>query len=277
MEGVLYMGQRKHRNGCLLRLLSLCASGGFVLLVGLFGLYYLSETPSVYSESESGSGLSSIYNGLSGRATQEASKEISSKWVQSNETEELEDTTRSQDTNSLQDSLPKEATKAESPQKATGHQETIQADTLSEQDEETTQKDTKSQEQSGAEQVVEGVETTPSETFEEVAIYDAYVLSLDEEIVDKMGDLYKDGQIDYQHVISKLFSKLSFSEQLRLLNMILSKVQTININEVWNMINDGIDEEESRKLQELVQANFTMEELDELYMYYQSIEIAENE
>ncbi|MEG2302627.1 MAG: hypothetical protein RSC14_07095, partial [Niameybacter sp.] len=135
-------------------------------------------------------------------------------------------------------------------------------------------------ESSESAEVVDGesAKTQPEdEDFEEVPFYDAYVLKLDENIVNKMDDVYNNGQIDYQNVVNKMFKNLSLSDQLRLLNIIFSKVQNININEVWNMIKDGIDDQDSIRLQELVRANFTLEELDELYVYYQSMEIAESE
>ena len=75
--------------------------------------------------------------------------------------------------------------------------------------------------------------------FEEVTVYDSYVLQLDEDVLDQIGHTLKNGQVDYAAVISEMFSSLSFAEQVKLLNMILSKVQNININEIWNMISDG--------------------------------------
>lgn len=113
--------------------------------------------------------------------------------------------------------------------------------------------------------------------FEEVTVYDSYVLQLDEDVLDQIEHTLKNGQIDYAAVISEMFSSLSFSEQVKLLNMILSKVQNININEIWNMISDGVSKEDSVKLQQLVQEHFTLEELDELYSYYASLDIVENE
>ena len=43
------------------------------------------------------------------------------------------------------------------------------------------------------------------------------------------------------------------------------------------MISDGVSKEDSVKLQQLVQEHFTLEELDELYSYYASLDIVENE
>ena len=249
------MRKRKHTNGCLLRLLSFCASLSFLLLAGLFGLYYISEKPDISGETETKLEVSKqeVSGGLE---MDEDIREAISEEVQ----EEQKDLAYSSD-----------------------------QDDLHEQENSLSSKEDEGSLEGLGKELGEKIESVAEEgdlfdtslevikDFQKVSVYDSYVLSLDEDIVNKMGDMYKGGQIDYKSVVSKLFSKLSFSDQLRLLNIILSKAQTININEVWNMINDGINEEESIKLQEMVQANFTKEELDELYMYYQSIEIADNE
>lgn len=241
------MHKRKHTNGCLLRLLSFFASLGFLVLAGLFGVYLLSERPTIATENgkeqEVSSALKSqdhtrLKDGL------EASKEafeLSEEGLLTDQASFLEE--------GSQTSLEEET------------------DVLLEYEEEAV-----TQEETG-----ESSSTSQDITaFEEVSLYDEYILTLDENIVGTMGNMYNDGQIDYKSIVTKLFSNLAFSDQLRLLNIILSKVQTVNINEVWDMIKDGIDEEESIKLQQLVQANFTKEELDELYMYYQAMEMVES-
>lgn len=261
------MRKRKHTNDCLLRLLNLGASVSFVLLIGLFAVYFLTERPEVYTEEQ----LATLTENLTGKrmnqevisdqiATQDDVNEPQFK----NEQEvSIEQTTDQPSTPSdiQQDTKASMTQDTMSEAKAESHSNNLVEESPS--GESTAQADLSNQ--------------TGEVEFKEVPIYDAYVLMLDDELVGQMEGVYNNGRIDYQNVVNKMFSNLSFSEQLKLLNIILSKVQNININEVWNMIKDGIDEEDSKKLQEIVQANFTLEELDELYMYYQSMEMVQNE
>lgn len=268
------MRKRKHTNDCLLRLLNLCASISFVLLIGLFAVYFLTERPEVYTEEQ----LANLTENLTGKkmkqevvSDQVVTEDISGK-SQLSQGEELasqQDNDKFPNQNNIQSendiSIEQESTDEVS--------STINVDQLVEGGGNTQSID----KAEISKQVEETREQPTDEKYEQVPIYDAYVLMLDDHIVNQMEGVYNNGRIDYQNIVNKMFSNLSLSDQLKLLNMILSKVQNININEVWNMIKDGIDEEDSKKLQELVQENFTLEELDELYMYYQSMEIADNQ
>lgn len=252
------MRKRKHTNGYLLRLLSFCASFSFLLLAGLFGFYFISEKPEIAALKADGQEVSSIQKTTGGSIEENSLDEAN---LSPNQIDEYEpDLTKAYNNLSVDEDM------AEANTGKNG--EEVKA--------------SNSEESSGLEPEGDNITSVPAspeviKDFEQVSVYDKYVLSLDENIVGTMGDMYNNGQVDYKSIVTKLFSKLSFSDQLRLLNIILSKVQNININEVWNMISDGINEEESVKLQELVQTHFTQEELDELYMYYQSSEIADNE
>nr|WP_307992774.1 hypothetical protein [uncultured Niameybacter sp.] len=264
------MRKRKHTNGCLLRLLSFCASFSFLLLAGLFGLYYISEKPEIAASKADGQEVSSIQ-----KATVDSTQE-------NNLDQTREEIGESGRVNTPQNhsSNPIDENGLAKPYNNLRVDEDISDSSTGESGDEVKASD--SEGSSGLEYEGDNIASTPAspeviKDFEKVAVYDKYILSLDEDIVGTMGDMYNNGQVDYKSIVTKLFSKLSFSDQLRLLNIILSKAQNININEVWNMISDGITEEESVKLQELVQTHFTKEELDELYMYYQSSEIANNE
>lgn len=257
--------RKKHINSCLLRLLGLFVSSGFVLLCLSFGLYLLTERPVVYEEDGQAMGVehSSTMSHEAGEAISLPSQNVAAQTADE----------------SVQASVIVPEEKLEEKLEETPLETTMQQDTkenvpteVVEATDET--KDKTKDKTTGALQQTEEEEALE---FEEVLVYDSYILQLDEGILDQIGDSFKNGQIDYAAVISEMFSSLSFADQIRLLNMVLSKVQTININEVWNMIQDGVSSEDSIKLQQLVQEHFTVEELDELYSYYASMEIVENE
>lgn len=274
MEGELYMRKRKHTNSCLLSLLSICASIAFVLLAGVFGLYVLSEKPTIYEEQDV------VVTSKANKDSVEVVKALEPNLEEDTDEEKIATPPKS-------DTLTEESiAQSEAPNNQEVASNISQEETLGQAIDEVEAgqnlPETRQNlpESSESAEVVDGesAKTQPEdEDFEEVPFYDAYVLKLDENIVNKMDDVYNNGQIDYQNVVNKMFKNLSLSDQLRLLNIIFSKVQNININEVWNMIKDGIDDQDSIRLQELVRANFTLEELDELYVYYQSMEIAESE
>lgn len=250
------MRRKKHTNSCLLHLLGLLAGSGFILLCVAFGLYFLTEKPSIYEQDDRVMNpplsleqeVSSMGEGL--EEAKRSSNEVADITDESIEAsvrvpeEKIEESPLGDSVEVVQDDIAPD----------------VSADTSDE---------------SGIEPSAEIGEE--SLEFEEVTVYDSYVLQLDEDVLDQIGHTLKNGQIDYAAVISEMFSSLSFSEQVKLLNMILSKVQNININEIWNMISDGVSKEDSAKLQQLVQEHFTLEELDELYSYYASLDIVENE
>lgn len=247
MRGVLlYMKRRKkHTNGCLLRLLGLFVGTGFVLLCIAFGLYVLSEKPQIYNQDGS-----KVVKDAKVLEEYLDTKEVTTNQVESVITDKEEVKVVEQDVPPV--------TAAKSDEQSIDVKENPIEEVA---------------ENSDVESSVQKEEE--SLQFEEVSIYDAYILKLDENILNEMNGALKDGQIDYAAFVNKMFKQLSFADQIRLLNIILSKAQAININEVWNMVKDGVSEEDSIKLQEMVQAHFTLEELDELYAYYESMEIAE--
>lgn len=230
--------KKKHTNGCLLRLLVIFVGTGFIMLCIAFGLYVISEKPQVYEEDTS-------------RVMVDTEEETSYE-------EALAD---------LEHNLLIEEDKVE-----IEGEEPLTEETLVEEDEEVIIQSGETSERSNDSEVSQDEETLH---FEEVPVYDTYILKLDENILDEVNGVFKDGQIDYRAFVSKMFKSLSFADQINLINMIMSKAQGININEVWNMVKDGVSEADSIKLQEMVQKHFTLEELDELYSYYSSMEIAD--
>lgn len=230
--------RKKHTNGCLLRLLGIFVGTGFIMLCIAFGLYVISEKPQVYEEDTS-------------RVMVDTEEETSYE-------EALAD-------------LEHNLLIAEDKVEIEG-EEPLTEETLVEEDEEVIIQSGETSERSNDSEVSQDEETLH---FEEVPVYDTYILKLDENILDEVNGVFKDGQIDYRAFVSKMFKSLSFADQINLINMIMSKAQGININEVWNMVKDGVSEADSIKLQEMVQKHFTLEELDELYSYYSSMEIAD--
>lgn len=231
--------RKKHTNGCLLRLLGIFVGTGFMMLCIAFGLYVISEKPQIYEEDTS-------------RVMVDAKEET-------NYEEALAD---------IEDNLLIEEDKVE-----IEGEEPLIGEPLVEEDEEVIIQSGETSERNNDSEVSQDEETLH---FEEVPVYDTYILKLDENILDEVNGVFKDGQIDYRAFVSKMFKSLSLADQIKLINMIMSKVQGININEVWNMVKDGVSEADSIKLQEMVQRHFTLEELDELYSYYESMEIAES-
>lgn len=236
--------RKKHTNGCLLRLLGIFVGTGFIMLCIAFGLYMVSEKPQIYEE--------------------DTSRVVVNKKEEAPEHEEA--LAEVEDTLLTEEVAEEEESSLQTEELVEGSKD-LSLETVE------TSEATKTEETSKSSETRETEETLH---FEEVPVYDTYILKLDENILDEVNGVFKDGQIDYRAFISKMFKNLSLADQVKLLNMILSKVQGININEVWNMVKDGVSEEDSIKLQEMVQSHFTLEELDELYSYYESMEIAES-
>ena len=249
------MKRKKHTNSCLVRLLGFFAGSGFILLCITFGLYFFTEKPSIYEQDSHT--VKRVKNVEEVKHIKEDEKHYANKIKENVINESIEAAVISPI--ALKDEIKQEE-----------KVEVVKTDDRDKSDQETVVNDENKLE-SSLEKEEEPLE------FEEVTVYDAYVLQLDEEVLDQIGDTLENGQIDYAAVINEMFSSLSFSKQVKLLNMILSKVQNVNINEIWNMIRDGISKEDSIRLQQLVQEHFTLEELDELYSYYASIETVENE
>lgn len=245
------MKRKKHTNSCLVHLLGLLAGSGFILLCITFGLYFFTEKPAVYEqESYTAKGVKDV--------------EV----IQ--QTKEDESHYKNQREESVEVALITPET-LEDDKKQEENIEEIKID-----DTQMAYQATKVvSEENQVEDTLEKEEKPLA--FEEVTVYDAYVLQLDEEVLEQIEGTLENGQIDYAAIINKMFSSLSFAQQVKILNMILSKVQSIDVSEIWNMIRDGISKEDSIRLQQLVQEHFTLEELDELYSYYASIETLENE
>lgn len=232
--------RKKHTNGCLLRILGIFVGTGFIMLCIAFGLYMISEKPQIYEE--------------------DTSRVV----VDKKEEEPDHEEALAQVEDAL---LTEEVAKEEEASLQT--EELVEGSKDLDLEPVDTSEATEPRESSKAGEAEETLH------FEEVPVYDTYILKLDENILDEVNGVFKDGQMDYRAFISKMFKNLSLADQIKLLNMILSKVQDINVNEVWSMVKDGVSEEDSIKLQEMVQSHFTLEELDELYSYYESMEIAE--
>ena len=254
------MRRKKHTNSCLLHLLGLIAGSGFILLCVAFGLYFLTEKPSIYEKDN--------------RVVSAPISLDTGNNIEINKEAQAHSHIADREDESMEASMPLTEDKTEDKIEEKSQEESVEGVTKVPQEEIVVSSQSDTSSESAAKQPTDTQEE--SLEFEEVTVYDSYILQLDENLVGQIGDTLENGQIDYGAVIGEMFSSLSFAEQVKLLNMILSKVQNINVNEIWNMISDGISKEDSVKLQQLVQENFTIEELDELYGYYASMDIADN-
>ena len=256
------MKRKKHTNSCLVRLLGLLAGSGFILLCITFGLYFFTEKPVIYEqEAYTVKGIKDV------EVIQQTKEDEEDYKDQRDESIERESVAVARMTPVILE----DDTKQEESIQEIEEIEEIETDDSQMEHQETT---VVSEENQGEETLEK--EEKPL-AFEEVTVYDAYVLQLDEEVLEQIEGTLENGQIDYAAIINKMFSSLSFAQQVKILNMILSKVQSVDVSEIWNMIRDGISKEDSVRLQQLVQEHFTLEELDELYSYYASIETVENE
>ena len=110
-----------------------------------------------------------------------------------------------------------------------------------------------------------------------IPIFSAYKLTLSDYVIQEAGEVILNEDLDVSTLVGQYFANMTFKEKLRLVNMLVSKIKNIDVFYLWDIVADGITLEEVAILQGLIEENFTLEEIDELYGYYIKSELAQME
>lgn len=107
-----------------------------------------------------------------------------------------------------------------------------------------------------------------------IDVYSKYIIDLTADDLVEASNYIKDGQFNVLKLVNTYLGNMSMLEKMKIVNLVLNKIQHIDIGTVWSMIADGITYEESMILAEMIEQHFTEEEIDLLYSYYQKTELA---
>lgn len=266
-KGVPSVRRRKRTNGCLLSLLKMMVVGSFVVLMSFFGMYKLTTSIDSVKPREQASPDNET----------RALVQVQSHAVKV-EHKSVEEEVAPKEEITIKEEVPivEQVTRVQTTEEAGQTQEVavppndeiiieIPKEVVTHIEEHTLEEVVKEQ--------VEEEQTMDSKV--DIPVYNRYELNLDEGVLQEAENIIKDGQINVTNVVGQYFASMSMQEKLSLINMLVSKIKNIDIGYIWGIVADGITLEETLLLQQLIEDNFTEDEIDELYMYYEKSELAQ--
>lgn len=110
----------------------------------------------------------------------------------------------------------------------------------------------------------------------DIPLHGKYQLSISDDMVDEVGEIIAIEGVNPVAVLNYYLDDMSFSEKVKLFNFTLEKAKTVNVLQVWSMVEDGISNEDILELAQIIEDNFTVDEIDMLYEHYQKMDLAQN-
>lgn len=279
LKGVLSVAKRKRTNGCLLYIIKIMVISSFVLLMSFFGLYVLTTQVTIPStESLASSEMTKEYDfKTTDKNEVQLAYESAQKEKRMDTAEEVVKKEKKVLVESLEDEPGVGNQLMEETVLETTYEEKSIKDSTEEQLESITISDEGTKVGTSNETVESKKSSETASTPVDIPIYNRYELTLSDYVIKEAEGVISEGNVDITALVGQYFASMSTREKLRLINMLLSKVQHIDIPYVWGIVADGITIEEATVLQGLIEQNFTEAEIDELYTYYAKSELAQLE
>ena len=252
------MKKRKRTNGCLLSAIKTITIGAFALLMSFYGLFVLT------SEKKEEALIQTLSATLEKESIQLAEPSVEEESLQ-----DMEEDTPLGEAIQIDDS-------------STHTEQSVQGDAV-----ERTQVNVYGAEALALEEpsevpvevqtieVAEGADTTDTTDTTDIPVYNRYKLHISDYVIQEAEEIIAEEEVSVAKLVSRYFSNMTAREKMSIINMMASKIKNVDVGYLLGLITRGITDEDIAIIQTMIEENFSVEEVDELYSYYVRSDLAQ--